>query len=265
MSTTAQLTADAARLIGFGLRPRLVPARDDQYRELVSLARTDDEFAAVVQAVATGMDLVVMEISEQAGIVIAPTEESVFAVKITDYAKRTGGEGKAAERVLHALAHLGAATMAFPRPADLSNHTYLGRITVEGVEAFVREAAGRLAEAAANNDASDAVAGEPGLEAAWRAFTRRKQTGSTGDGRRLHSSTTGIISKALTFLAEQGLLVRTGDERGGTFRTTPRFRVQVQEAGVVMFDELLKLGITQISNGTGTVAVSWPPQSLNEL
>src|SRR5690349_4900832 len=153
MTTPSQVTADAARLVAFGLRPKLVPARDEEYRELVERARTDDVFAAVVQAVATGMDLVVMEISDRAGIVIASTEDSVFAVKMTDYARRTGGEGKAAERVLHALAHLGAATLAFPRPADLANETYLGRITVEGVEAFVREAASRLADAATQNDA----------------------------------------------------------------------------------------------------------------
>src|SRR3712207_7684037 len=38
------LTTDAARLIAYGLRPRLVPARDEAYRELAHRARTDDEF-----------------------------------------------------------------------------------------------------------------------------------------------------------------------------------------------------------------------------
>jgi hypothetical protein len=263
--STSQLTSDAARLIGYGMRPRLVPARDDTYRTLVLRARTDDEFAAAVQAVASGLDLVVLEISERAGIVVSSTEDSVFAVKMTEYARRTGGEGKAAERVLHALAHLGAATLAFPRPADLANETYLGRITVEGVEAFVREAATRLAAAAAEADAADVSADRPGLEAAWRVYTRRAQTGSTGDGRKLSSSTTGIVSKALSFLADQGLLVRTSDERGGTFRTTPRYRAQVREAGVVMFEELLGLGITEISDGSATIAVGWTAQSLDEL
>ncbi|HWS39255.1 MAG TPA: hypothetical protein VN408_41735 [Actinoplanes sp.] len=262
---TTQLTADAARLIGFGLRPRLVPARDDTYRGLIRRARADDEFAAVVQAVAAGLDLVVMEISERAGIVVASTEESVFAIRAGDYWRRAGGDGKASERVLHALAHLGAATMAFPRPADLANETYLGRITVDGVEAFVREAAGRLAETAAGNDDADLAAGEPGLEASWRVYSRRAQTGSTGDGRRLSSSTTGIVGRALTFLSEQGLLTRTGDERHGTYRTTPRYRTQVREAGVIMFDELLRLGVTEISDGSATIEVTWTPESLTEL
>ncbi|AXH93552.1 hypothetical protein ACFWDZ_25865 [Micromonospora aurantiaca] len=265
MSAAAQLTADAARLIGYGLRPRLVPTRDHTYRGLVLRARTDDEFAAAVQAVAAGLDLVVLEISDRSGIVIGSTEDSVFAVKMAEYARRTGGEGKAAERVLHALAHLGAATLAFPRPADLADETYLGRITVEGVEAFVREAASRLAEAAAEADAADAAAAQPGLEAAWRVYTRRARTGSTGDGRKLSSSTTGIVSKALAFLADHGLLTRTSDERGGTFRTTPRYRAQVREAGVVMFEELLGLGITEMSDGSATIAVGWTAESLDQL
>ncbi|MET7423588.1 hypothetical protein [Dactylosporangium sp. NPDC005555] len=260
-----QLTADAARLVGYGLRPRLVPARDDTYRGLVLRARSDDEFAAAVHAVASGLDLVVLEISERTGIVVGSTEDSVFAIKMTDYARRTGGEGKASERVLHALAHLGAATLAFPRPADLANETYLGRITADGVEAFVREATGRLAETAAATDAADVAVDQPALEAAWRVYTRRAQTGSTGDGRKLAGSTLGIVGKALTFLADQGLLTRTGDERGGTFRTTPRYRTHVREAGVVMFEELLGLGITELSDGSGTITIGWTSESLAEL
>jgi hypothetical protein len=262
---SASLSTDAARLIAYGLRPKLIPARDDNYRELVQRARTDDEFAAIVYAIAAGLDLVVLEISERAGIVVGSTEESVFAVRWSEYAARAAGEGKAAERVLHALTHLGAATLAYPRPADLADESYLGRITVEGVEAFVREAATRLAKVAANEDAADVATDDPRLEAVWRVYTRRARTGATGDGRKLVSSTIGIVSKTLTFLADQGLLHKQSDERGGTFRTTPRYRAQIREAGVVMFGELLTLGITEVSDGTGTIAVGWTADAVNEM
>lgn len=263
MSTTQDI-ADAARLVAFGLRPKLVPARDDAYRTLVRRARTDSEFAAVVNAVAGGQDLVVLEINDVSGVVVGSTEDSVFAVRMTEYARRTGGEGKASERVLHALAHLGAATLAFPRPTDLANENYLGRITVEGVEAFVREAATRLGAQAAEVDAADVDHETPGLEAVWRVYSRRARTGATGDGRKLSSSTLGIVSKALTFLADQGLLIRTSDERGGTFRTTPRYRTQVREAGQIMFVELIKLGITELSDGAATIAVTWTDDALRQ-
>ncbi|GGV04255.1 hypothetical protein GCM10010211_84340 [Streptomyces albospinus] len=259
--------AEASRLIGFGLRPKLVPSRDEEYRRLVRRFRADDEFAAVTAAVARGLDLVILEVTERTGVVVASTEESVFAIRMSDYARRTGGEGKAHERVLHALAHLGAAALAFPRPADLADESYLGRITVEGVEAFVRQAATALAEnATAEGEDTDPSSDRPGLETVWRVYARRARTGATGDGRKLASSTTGIVSKAVAFLADQGLLVRTGDARGGTYRTTPRYRVQVREAGAIMFEELLALGITAITDGTGTLAaVEWAPDDIAKL
>ncbi|GAA3671684.1 hypothetical protein GCM10023081_07530 [Arthrobacter ginkgonis] len=264
MSSAIETIIDAARLIGYGLRPKLLPARDEQYRMLVARARADDDFAAVVHAVAAGLELVVLGVSERTGIVVASTEDSAFAIRMTDYARRTSSEGKAAERVVHALAHLGAATLAFPRPADLADESYIGRITVEGVDAFVREAAIRLADRV-GDETPDTDTAEPDIQAAWRVYARRARTGTTGDGRKLSSSTIGIVGKALAFLADQGLLVRTSEERGGTYRTTPRYRAQVREAGAVMFEELLSLGITEVSDGAGTITVGWDATTVQSL
>ncbi len=259
MSAATLATADAARLIGFGLRPKLTPARDEEYRALVDRAVTDSDFAAAVHAVADGLELVVLHISNRAGVVVAAaTGASGFAVKMTDYARRTSGEGKAGERVVHALAHLGAATLAYPRPADLADETYIGRITVDGVDAFVREAATRLAKKVGDDSGpGDPSTAEPDLEAAWRVYIRKARTGTTGDGRKLSTSSIGIVGRALAFLADQGLLHRSSDERGGTYRTTPRYRVQVRDAGEVMFGELLALGITGVSDGKGTIMIGW--------
>lgn len=257
--------ADASRLVGYALRPRQRPARDQTYAELVRRYRTDDSFAELVAAITVGLDLVVLDADERHGLIVASTDDSVFAVRMSDYAKRTGGEGKAAERVLHALAHLGAATLAYPRPADLANPAYVGRITVNGVEAFIREAGRRLGEAAAERGEDfDPLAGEPDLEAAWRLYTRR--TAAPGDGRRVSTSTLGMVSKALGFLADQGMLTRRSDQDGGTYATTSRYRVQVAEAGTRMFTELLALGITEVSDGTGSLAqVGWTQQDVDTL
>jgi hypothetical protein len=259
--------ADAARILGYALRPKLKPARDEMYAELVRRYRTDDEFAALVRAVTSGLDLVVLDCDDRHGLVVASTEDSVFAVRMTEYAKRTGGEGKASERVLHALAHLGAATLAYPRPADLSNPAYLGRITVNGVEAFVREATRRLRDTATESGADvDPPTDAPSLEKAWRVYHRRAASPGSGDGRRVSSSTGGMVSKALAFLADQGLLTRRSDDDGGTYTTTSRYRVQVLEAANRMFNELLALGITEVSDGSGTLTqISWTEKDVAEL
>lgn len=259
--------ADASRLVAFGLRPKQRPARNETYAELITRFRDDDNFAELVNAVCLGLDLIVLDADERHGLVVASTEDSVFAIRMTDYARRTGSEGRAAERVLHGLSHLGAATLAYPRPADLANPAWVGRITVNGVEAFVREAARRLGETVTEaGEDHDPPADTPDLEAAWRVFQRRAATPGSGDGRRVSTSTIGMVGRALKFLADQGMLTYRSDEDGGTYATTSRYQVHVAEAGNRMFAELLALGITEISDGSGTLThIEWTDQDVAQL
>lgn len=104
--------ADAARLVSFGLQAKLLPARDAEYAELVRRHREDPAFARLADAVATGMGLVVLEVSPRAGMAVAAAEDSVFAVRMGDYSRRAASEST--DRFLHGLAHLAVAAMAFP-------------------------------------------------------------------------------------------------------------------------------------------------------
>ncbi|GAA2826112.1 hypothetical protein GCM10010441_58220 [Kitasatospora paracochleata] len=245
--------ADAARLVSFGLQAKLLPARDAEYGELIRRYRDDPPFARLADAVATGMGLVVLEVSPRAGMAVAAAEDSVFAVRMGDYSRRAASEST--DRFLHGLAHLAVAALAFPRPEDLADDGYLGRVTVNGVDAFVRQACRRLEERAeaegANTDpASDA----PGLEAAWRVWARRSATGATKDARRLSGSTIGIVSKAVSFLVDSGFLQKTSDDAGGTYRTTARYQLQVRDlAGSAAMGELLDLGVVPVTDGTATL------------
>lgn len=252
--------ADAATLVGYALRPRLRPLRDAAYADLVRRYRTQDDFAGLVRAITTGLDLVVLDCDERHGLIVASTTDSVFAMSVTDYAKRTALQ-KASERVLHALAHLGVATLAFPRPADLANPAYVGRVTAQGVEAFVREAGQRLRDQASEaGQPTDAPSDQPDLRAAWSAWDTRAATPSSADGRLVPSSTLGMVNKALQVLVEQGMLTQTSKDHAGTYRTTSRYQVQVREAGRRMFDELLAIGITEVTDGTGSLTpVTWTP------
>lgn len=245
--------ADAARLVGFGLQPKLVPARDAEYAELIRRHREDPAFARLADAVAAGLGLIVLEVSPRAGMAVAAGEDSVFAVRMGDYARRAASDS--GDRFLHGLAHLAAAALAFPRPEDLADDGYIGRITVHGVDAFVRQACRRLEERAdESGENTDPASDAPGLEAAWRVYTRRSATGATKDARRLASSTTGIIGKAVAFLVDSGFLQRTGDESGGTYRTTARYQLQVRDmAGSAAMAELLDLGVVPVGDGTATL------------
>ncbi|MFD6435408.1 hypothetical protein [Streptomyces venezuelae] len=254
--------ADAARLVAFGLQPKLQPARDQEYAELLRRYREDPPFARLADAVATGLGLVVLEVSPRAGMAVTAAEDSVFAVRMGDYARRAATDST--DRFLHGLAHLAIAAMAFPRPEDLADDGYIGRVTVNGVDAFVRQACHRLEERAEEHgDNTDPATDAPGLEAAWRIWARRSSTGATKDARRLAGSTTGIVGKAAAFLTESGFLQRTGDDSGGTYRTTARYQLQVRDmAGTAAMAELLELGVVPVTDGSATLL---PPEETDDL
>nr|WP_145490093.1 MULTISPECIES: hypothetical protein [Streptomyces] len=245
--------ADAARLVAYGLQPKLQPARDQDYTELLRRYREDPAFARLADAVAAGLGLVVLEVSPRAGMAVTAAEDSVFAVRMGDYARRTTADS--GDRFLHGLAHLAVAALAFPRPEDLADDGYIGRVTVNGVDAFVRQACRRLEERAEEQgENTDPATDAPGLEAAWRIWARRSATGATKDARRPASSTTGIVAKALVFLTDSGFLQRTGDEGGGTYRTTARYQLQVRDmAGTAAMAELIELGVVPVTDGTASL------------
>lgn len=254
--------ADAARLVSFGLQPKLQPARDQEYADLLRRYREDPPFARLADAVATGLGLVVLEVSPRAGMAVTAAEDSVFAVRMSEYARRTSADS--GDRFLHGLAHLAVAALAFPRPEDLADDGYIGRVTVNGVDAFVRQACRRLeTRAGEQGENTDPATDAPGLETAWRIWARRSATGATKDARRLAGSTTGIVAKAVAFLTDSGFLQRTGDDNGGTYRTTARYQLQVRDmAGSAAMAELLELGIVPVTDGTATLL---PPQDSDAL
>ena len=236
-----------------GCSPSCSPPATPEYAELLRRYREDPPFARLADAVATGPRARRPGGVPRAGMAVTAAEDSVFAVRMGDYARRASADS--ADRFLHGLAHLAVAAMAFPRPEDLADDGYIGRITVNGVDAFVRQACRRLEERAEEQgENTDPATDAPGLEAAWRIWARRSATGATKDARRLAGSTTGIIGKAVAFLTDSGFLQRTGDDAGGTYRTTARYQLQVRDmAGSAAMAELLELGVVPVTDGTATL------------
>lgn len=248
----------AAQLVALGMRPKLLPSRDALYANLVNRYREDDVYKDLVHRVAAGLGLVVLAVNAQSGAVLAATEESVFEIKMDEYARRTALQNRQADKVLHGLAHLAVAALAFPRPDDLGNDAYVGRVSVEQVDAAVREAC-RVLEERTNGGGSvnsDPESEAPELERVWRMYLRRPETAATKDGRVASGTTRGIVARALRFLADQGFLVAVGAD-SGTYRTTPRYQVQVRElAAQRTFDELLELGVLPAAPAEGSLRVT---------
>ena len=79
----------AARLISFGMRPKQLPGRDVVYADLVRRYSEDSAFKQLVNSVAAGLGLLVLDVSAQAGAVLAATDESVFEIKMDSYARQS--------------------------------------------------------------------------------------------------------------------------------------------------------------------------------
>ena len=130
-SSTAD-AGDAARLIAFGMRPKLLPSRDLAYLDLVKRYGEDEAFRDIVEAVASGFGLAVLAVEVRTGAVLAAMTGSIFEVKMDEYARRAAfRDRRDVEKTLHGLIHLAVAALAFPRPDDLANDTYVGRVSVE--------------------------------------------------------------------------------------------------------------------------------------
>lgn len=210
----------AAALIARGLSPRLRPARDAAYEELLARHRTDVDFRELVEEIAHGLGLAVLD-AGPTGLLLGPEEGSVYSLRLADY--RSGMKVK--DRLIHGLVHLGIAAWCYPTEASLGTDD-VRRVTVNGVELFLRLASEQLRE---KHGAEDPDADRPETERAWRLYLRMPAARETGDGRAAARTTTRMIAYAMESLADHGLFEKESDEDGGTYRALSRYRVQVRE------------------------------------
>ncbi len=236
------------------MRPKALPARDAGYAELVRRYRDDDGFADTVQRVASGLGLVVLAVGPQSGRSCWPRSRS--RCSRSGWTSTRGAprwQNRQADKVLHGLAHLAAAALAFPRPDDLGDDSYVGRVSVDQVDGAVREACRVLAGARRRARRAPTRCRTP---RSWRrrggpgcAGRRRRPRRTAGparpppagsSGRRCGSSPTRASSSPSAPRA--------------SYRTTPRYQVQVRElAAQRAFDELLQLGVLPVATAGGAL------------
>jgi hypothetical protein len=84
MTDPISTARNAARLVYKAVQPALSPVNDAQYRELLDLYRAEPNFAAMVEEVADGLELSVLDFSERGLVVVPASRESKFAMRIAD-------------------------------------------------------------------------------------------------------------------------------------------------------------------------------------
>jgi hypothetical protein len=224
----------AGRLVQWGLRPLARPAQEAEYRELVERYFDDSVFRATVRELADGLGLHVLDVSEH-GVVLAPQEESIFALRPADFRP---GSSKADDRLLDGLAQIAIAATVFPRARDLDEDPDIVRapVTVDEVEAQLRQLCERLAEEARGGPDPNASDETRGLIEAWRVYLQRLDTMETRDSRKAIRATRRVIEYSLERLRDFGCFtqVRQGDAQ--VWQPTRRYQVMVQQiAGTTLF------------------------------
>lgn len=222
------MTTDLAavgRLISFALDPRLTPAKNADYAELVGAYRRDPDFAKAVRTVAEGQGLTVLECSPIFGLVVAAGTDSSYGYRMEDYAVAS-----AEERLLHGLIHLVIAATAFPTAQDLdAEDRPLPSVSAQEIHERVEYIARQLRERASGD--GDPPADAPQLEPVWRLVLRTRATDTTPDGRSNPRTLLGMVRKALKFLEAQGLADEIPRaEVPDTYRLRGRYRIHVLDA-----------------------------------
>lgn len=211
----------AAQLVGYGLQPRLRPAAAAGYADLVARHQSDVAFRDLVEHIADGLGLVVLDADVVSGVVLAAAPGSPFELRLADYRTNLSAD----DRLLHGLIHVAIAAYAFPTATSLSDDE-VRHASVVDVERFLRAACERLAERHGDGNGE-----RPDGAQAWQLYLRRQSARETADGRVGVSTTTGMVRYAFERLVAGGMATRTGAADHGTYRLLGRYRTGVRELG----------------------------------
>ena len=235
IDNTGELVYQAARLIQFGLRPRTRPVQEPEYHQLVTRFLDHAEFRGIVKEMATGLGMTVLDASEL-GLVLGPTEDSVFSVHPASVLKRQTPD----DRLLDGLVQVAIAATVFPRAQDLEDTSTSARppVTVDEVEESVRALCQRLDEEAKGRPDPTFDEGTTGLYEAWRVYNGRSAARETPARRQAARTTRRIIETNLELLHEWGCFNRT--ETDGAYQSTWRYQVLVKELAATATHERVR-------------------------
>lgn len=213
----------AARLVYKALHTSLSPVNDPEYRELLGQYRANPAFATQVQDVATGMELIVLDVSERGLIIVPSSRESRFALRMTDIRANLD----AAQKASLLLAHVAVAAVFFPTTDGLDDENYTPppssvsncRDTLYALARRLKESSSLPAEIPAE------------LAPGWEAISAMPLVLPAGQ-RASPNSLVGIVKLALGHMQANGLvrLDRDADDDASvTYTPTHRLRIQLRE------------------------------------
>lgn len=235
--------ADAARLLRYACTPKLLPTKEPAYLELVRSWPQRPDLQRAAEEMAGELGLWIVAVEPSTGVICCAEGGSPFEVTVGDFLRAARAEQQWGMRVVFGLTLLAAWRLCYPKPGHLDDPERAPRLSADELVAYVDGLCARLdAHVEALEVDVDPPVDEPELERAWRSWVRRSKTARTPDGRRSPRTTSALVSKALEWMAEQGLLEKRNDAEGGTYLARPRLRVLVKEvAASTLYGEVVRL------------------------
>lgn len=211
------------RLVRFALLPRLLPADDAEYLELVREFLSNAQFQDVAHAFALGLGLRVLNVSTQSGLVLGTTAESPFQLHREDYHSRMS----ASDRIVQGLIHLAIGAWCFPRAEDLreADDVLPARMTVEQLVEYLHT----LCEELKAREERNVAVPSAEVRMAWQHILALGKYADSADGRGSFATLAGKVRYALNFLADHGFLRREGGDVRPAWLARPAFRIHVRE------------------------------------
>lgn len=227
---------DAARLVEWGLHPRIQPDSDPAYRGLVRRWLDEGAFRAQVEAIADGLKLRIVAVHPRAGVVLGTQFQSVFAYTITRFRKHVANE----EGAVIALVLVACCATFYPHEDGLDADD-LAAPTVRLSE--VRDHLVKLC-ATLETQCQRGEATAERWRKGWQQLLSMPQISE--DARRAsRSHLHGLVALVLKHLTENGLAAEEERADGDNlYVATPRLRLMLAEHAAVPLLEAAREAIS---------------------
>ena len=215
----------AGRLLAKAVQPKLTPAQDVAYAELLHTYRTDVEFREVAAAVAEGLGLRIAYDSEVHGIILVAAEDGPFLSKMRDFQDSMAQR----ERITYGLLCAMLAAYVFPSvdALDSALEEAAPRVELPAAVAAIRAMCEKVVQGAQ----ADVDGARPPIGAEHLLALR--EVSRTGD----RSTLTSMLRKVCEHHVASGLfqeeasrptLAKNPDPADKTYRPRPHYRIHVQ-------------------------------------
>jgi len=220
---TCDVAERCGRLIRFALLPRLLPADEAEYLDLVREFLSNALVQDTTSALARGLGLRVLSVSTQSGLVLGTMADSPFLLHRDDYHSRMS----ASDRIVQGLIHLAIASWCFPRAEDLreADDVLPARIAVEDLVEYLHT----LCEELKAREERNVAVPSAEVHMAWQHIMALGKYADSADGRGSFATLAGKVRYALNFLADHGFLKREGSDVCPRWLARPAFRIHVRE------------------------------------